>query len=328
VAASAATVGFGAPIGVRHAAMVVQRRGASAASRALPAAIGPSSAVATPATSAAEVSTRAAAPGPVSPAAISSDPPAASAHAHPEAAAMQERFLESLARTGAPRAAALPERFRPLARAISAKPIRIAHDSSARAALRAVNRPAATLGNVVHLQRAPDDSPESVELLAHELVHAAGTPSRPRFFAEPGDDHEEHRAHRVGQIARRATTQRVDPASLPLGRGAMVAPRVVQRTSAPSAVSAVAAVAASATASEVVQRTPSSSGGGATAARSASGSSRIIQRADSQSDASGSAPGRRTTSELLNEFDELIELIERRVINELERRGGRVRGNW
>jgi hypothetical protein len=279
--------------------------------------------------------------------------PSTQSSTHPDTSAMQDRFLEVLAASPAQRPTALPHRFQPLARGLTQRPVLIAHDSTTRAALRAVNRPAATLGNVLHLQRSPDDSAATHELIAHELVHAASAPTRPRFYAEPGHDHEEHRAMQVGLLARASRTSAVDASALPLAKGAPVLPRVVQRTEAaptPAGVvsSAVAPVSA---ASPSVQRSVGGStgtGGSAVSgsatsmpsSRSAQGTSTSagsrVQRSVAEGSETSSAvttnglssESTATTSARLNDFEELVEMIERRVLNELERRGGRVRGAW
>lgn len=283
---------------------------------------------------------------------------------------MQRRFLDALAEQGGSKATALPDRFRPLARSLAGRPILVSHDAASRAALRAVDRPAATLGNVVHLQRSPDSSPDTMEVLAHELVHAASAPTAPRFFGEPDRDHEEHRAHQVGRVARQASVERIDPASLPLGKESVVLPRIIQRTTDAPESSAAASRALSgmsgsgassavglSAASPSVQRAPSGSSstsggpsgqaidhtaGGYTAEvfGGSGGVAGMVQRAMQDNiirrDPSGgadlpsglAADSDISTSLRLNQLDELIELIERRVINELERRGGRVRGLW
>jgi len=271
---------------------------------------------------------------------------------------MQRRFLDALAEQGGSKASALPDRFRPLARSLAGRPILVSHDAASRAALRAVDRPAATLGNVVHLQRSPDSSPNTMEVLAHELVHAASAPSSPRFFGEPDRDHEEQRAHQVGRVARQASVERIDPASLPLGKESVVLPRIIQRTTDTPASSVAAGLSA---ASPSVQRAPSGSSANSSSTSGGSsgqaidhtaggyaaevfggsgGVSGMVQRAMQDNvirrDPSGgadlpsglAADSDISTSLRLNQLDELIELIERRVINELERRGGRVRGLW
>ncbi|MCU1504645.1 MAG: hypothetical protein JWM12_3999, partial [Ilumatobacteraceae bacterium] len=268
---------------------------------------------------------------------------AAAVGTHPQTAAMQDRFLDVLRASPAARAVALPDRFRPLVRGLARRPVMIAHDRVSRAALRAVKRPAATLGNVVHLERAPDSSAATVELLAHELVHAASAPSRPRFFAEPGHDHEEHRAMRVGRLARATETARAaGPDPISRVQHAAVLPRMVQRVAADPAPGLAAGVAAP-PAGDVVQRQI----GGHRASGQAPASPPARPSAPSpggppaiptaaaplaQTIVATSAPAaraeRRTTSEMLNDFEELIDMIEQRVLSELERRGGRVRGWW
>ncbi|MFT3852758.1 MAG: DUF4157 domain-containing protein [Ilumatobacteraceae bacterium] len=250
--------------------------------------------------------------------------PAPAAGTDPQIVAMQERFVETLAASSnaTPRpsaaavrhrtaarppvvpTAALPARFRPLTTAVVARRVRIAHGSASRAALRTVGRPAATLGNVVHLASAPDDSAATTELLAHELVHAATAPARPRFFAEPGRDAEERRANDVGRIARSA---RPDAQPAPVVRrvaSAPVVPRVVQRVEAtppaPAPAPTPAVTPSPQQPDQVIRRVPGTAGGGEA----------------------------EPTSEELNRLEDLILLLERRILNEMERRGGLARGGW
>ncbi|MEO5900018.1 MAG: DUF4157 domain-containing protein [Ilumatobacteraceae bacterium] len=260
---------------------------------------------------------------------------------------MQERFLDVLRGAPAQRPVALPDRFRPLARGLTKRPVLIAHGRASRDALRAVNRPAATLGNVVHLQRAPDTTAATTELLAHELVHAANAPARPRFFAEPGHDHEEHRAQRIGRLAR-ATQSPSGTAPVSRVYDAAVLPRVVQRTEVPARGVGAAAGSLTTAATETIRRAigghraaaaadraagnqpPATPAGPSSGGPSLSGPSSSSSGDNASNTESATTPRRtrRTTTEVLNEFEELIDMIEERVINDLERRGGRVRGWW
>ncbi len=216
--------------------------------------------------------------------------------------------------------AALPARFRPLTTSLVARRVRIAHGSASRAALRAVGRPGATLGNVVHLASAPDASVATAELLAHELVHAANAPARPRFFAEPGHDAEERVARQVGRLAR-TTRPDSDLQVVRRAAAAPVMPRVVQRVEVPSS-------APASSAEQVVRRAmgPVAPQDGQTIRR-ATRSSGVLVAGSDESDSDSDSP-RSTTSSRLNELGELLRQLEQRVLNELERRGGRTRGGW
>ena len=233
---------------------------------------------------------------------------------------------------------ALPARFRPLTTAVVARRVRIAHGAVSRSALRAVGRPAATFGDVIHLANAPDASPATTELLAHELVHAANTPTRPRFFAEPGHDDEERTAMRVGSTERAA--MRGGGTTMGIGRMA--------RTARPSTVEPIRRMAAVNVAPRVVQRqdqppappppaaaTTTITSGATTASstpvirRSSSGARRneVIRRAVA-TDAVAGGDEPQTTTNRLDNFEELLDMLEQRILNELERRGGRSRGGW
>ena len=101
---------------------------------------------------------------------------------------------------------ALPSHLQPLARAIAgAAPVTISTGPTSRSALRAAGKRAATVGRVIHLERPPDLSPRSAEVLAHELVHAASPSPVPRFFGDDHRDAEETGATRTGTLMRALT---------------------------------------------------------------------------------------------------------------------------
>jgi hypothetical protein len=271
---------------------------------------------------------------------------------------MQERFVHTLARATESASAladrppvtphriptphppvpssSLPARFRPLTTAVVASRVRIAHGPASRRALRAVGRPAATLGNVVHLSRAPDGSAASSELLAHELVHAATAPARPRFFAEPGHDEEEERAMRIGRVARSMQQARVEPvrrvAAVP------VAPRVVQRVEQAAPQLAAAQLAApqqvapaAVGADELIRRQPTIGSHRRRPTATPPATPPTQTQTPQQVQESGGRPtpaGPAPVSQRLNDFEELLDMLEQRVLNELERRGGSSRGGW
>ena len=257
---------------------------------------------------------------------------------------------------------ALPARFRPLTTAVVARRVRIAHGAVSRSALRAVGRPAATFGDVIHLANAPDASPATTELLAHELVHAANTPTRPRFFAEPGHDDEERTAIRVGSTERTAmrvgstertamrvgSTERRRRSTDAVGGGTTMGIGRMARTARPSTVEPIRRMAAVTVAPRVVQRqdqppappppaaaTTTITSGATTASstpvirRSSSGARRneVIRRAVA-TDAVAGGDEPQTTTNRLDNFEELLDMLEQRILNELERRGGRSRGGW
>jgi hypothetical protein len=121
----------------------------------------------------------------------------------PRPAAPAARFHEILQRAAAEPAVALPQHFRPLATAIAGThPVTVRRGPATTAALEAAGKPAATVGRVIHLRRPLDRSPQSVEILAHELVHAAHASPRVRFFGDERHSTEEHHAMRTGRLAR------------------------------------------------------------------------------------------------------------------------------
>lgn len=118
----------------------------------------------------------------------------------------QTDFVEALGGRVSDAARPLPAALEPLAKALGiTRPVKIRTGPSTASALSRAGRPAATYGGVIHLQRDPDLSPASVELVAHELVHAAEEPksvaSGPRFFRDDRLDSEESRARMVGSLA-------------------------------------------------------------------------------------------------------------------------------
>ena len=75
-------------------------------------------------------------------------------------------------------------------------------DRATRDALAAVGKQAATVGGVIHLQRHPDRSARTAEIVAHELVHVAHPSPRPRFFDDDRHSGEEALARATGGMAR------------------------------------------------------------------------------------------------------------------------------
>ncbi len=281
---------------------------------------------------------------------------------------------------GALRAAPLPVAFRPLADAIVGdRDVTVAHDATARAALRAAGTSAAAIGRTILLDRAPTDTAAVREKIAHELTHVAhnvatgavGDPARdaglvPRFFADPHRDHEERTAEKIGRLARTLLpTPAVTPptggpsASIsasvgdPGGSSASSSPirRRSTRTATASAPTASARSTTSArstasgptaaAASTVVRRTPapassspSSSTSPSTSSTAGSGETTVRRlvaptaptASTAASTGGDDSPGRESATDRLDRLDELVALVEARVLAELERRGGRHRG--
>jgi hypothetical protein len=107
---------------------------------------------------------------------------------------------------------------------------------------------------------------------------------------------------------------------------APVMPRVAQRVEARAASPSPAASAVPATAAVAAT---------GVAASQARGGSDIIRRVLTSDPSTVTASGNDqssttavSASQRLNDFEELMAMIEQRVISEIERRGGRIRGGW
>ena len=214
------------------------------------------------------------------------------------------------------------------------------------AALAAAGKSAATVGGVIHLRRLPDRSPASAQIVAHELVHVARPSSKPRFFADERHSAEEVLAERTGGLARalmssRPATPTVRTQTMAVGAlgGAVKAlsrdvalpsPPVVQRKAGgsslvertadmfrrPRAAStpAVPALAAGAAADPEFPRP----GDAPIVRRFSTGQPAAATTAAAATDATEAVM---TGGINAATFDALVEALEQRVIDELERRG-------
>jgi hypothetical protein len=210
--------------------------------------------------------------------------------------------------------------------------VRLSVNDASRRALRSVDKVAATIDNVIHLDKPLASGARAAEVLAHELTHVAHPSPAPRFFDDDVPSPEERQAEQVakvmaraplapnGSISRARATPK--PASSP-------SPDVIRRSPATSAstggVSAAALAArltgeASPSASQVVRRSPAD--GPANVQRQPD----IIRR--DVLDQTGADVGTAQTDEdfraqLDEHFEYLLRRIERRMLFELDRRGGR-----
>ncbi|MDP9075355.1 MAG: DUF4157 domain-containing protein [Actinomycetota bacterium] len=123
----------------------------------------------------------------------------------------------------------LPGHLEPLARAIvGSHRVSMRTGPTTQRALVAAGKQAATFDRVIHLRRAPDRTPRSAEIVAHELVHAAHPSPRPRFLDDDRHSHEETVARRTGGLVRAlsapeiATVPAVGARGLSVGAGAGV----------------------------------------------------------------------------------------------------------
>ncbi|MFP3907169.1 MAG: DUF4157 domain-containing protein [Acidimicrobiales bacterium] len=107
-----------------------------------------------------------------------------------------------------------------MARAIVARPdrVRVSTDDASRRALASVGKLAATAGDVVHLARPLDETPRSVDILAHELTHVANPSPLVRFYDDRRGGAEERLADKVGEVMAKAPVGS-PPASPPAAGG-------------------------------------------------------------------------------------------------------------
>lgn len=117
-----------------------------------------------------------------------------------------ERFEQTLAQHGSPALRRLPQRFDPIAKAIVKRPdrVRISTGEASRKALASVGKVAATAGDVVHLATPLTDTPDFIDILAHELTHVANPSPLVRFFDDDRDSSEERLAREMGSIMAKA----------------------------------------------------------------------------------------------------------------------------
>jgi hypothetical protein len=249
-------------------------------------------------------------------------------------APIADRFMAELSRTRAARPTPLPERLRPMADLIAggAAP-RVSHDVASRQALRSVGKLAATVGDVIHLDRSVNQVP--TEVLAHELTHVAHPSPAPRFFADDRPSAEERRAETIGKlmrstapaVIRRAPSQDTTPGSGAISAAALAGQitgtggdNVIRRwnTAAPRGSSRSAATIGA------------NRGGSASAPASAPVPAPAAPSAPSARSAPSSPADQSATQapDLVSQFDRILELLEERVLRELERRGGRLRGGF
>jgi hypothetical protein len=267
-------------------------------------------------------------------------------------ASTRRRFLDELGGGGAAAPVELPARWAPIAASIApARRIRVSTDEASRRALRAVGKEAATTGDVIHL-RDPLGTVRP-EVIAHELTHAAHPSPTPRFFAD--DDHgpEERLATRIGQMMRSSpvapslaaplATQATRPLPpVPTSTPSVPSPGPGGSTGTVSAANLAASLTGGTRTATTAPNaaplgvpSPASASGGSPSGSSGGGGT------SSSADAGGGSPLaddivavlRRSTDasdwvveQVRANFDRVVEELERRVLREIERRGGRFRG--
>ncbi len=264
------------------------------------------------------------------------------------------RFLQRLREQQRVETERLPQAFRPLAHEIGVRrPVMVASGQASRAALAAVDRPAATVGSTIHLAAPLDDSPESHAIVAHELVHAAENSPLPRFFDDPVVTDEERRARQVEQAVRAETDLVVRRTSSARGRSVGgVAPRAPGQSSGSLGAGSAGGTSAAAmirsisdtsvssgSATPSVRRSLGSGGaaGGDVIRRSPTGSGGTSRSTSSQRDPRAEAEnpgevGGNDDGANAIDIDGIYEMIETRLVrkltSELQRRGFSSRGRF
>jgi Domain of unknown function (DUF4157) len=281
-------------------------------------------------------------PGAVAPPAVA--PPAGTVAPPPGSVApppvdLADRFLTELTKYRVEQPRPLPVQFQPIAEVIvpRRRPL-ISTSEGSRRALAAVDKIAATTGEVIHLAEpapAGATSAATTAVIAHELMHVAHPSPAPRFFDDDRHSPEEHRAYELGELMRRT------PVLTNMAAGG-------------------ASILARDT-SSVIRREPSGyvsppdydltndPGGRASSSVSPPPSSSTSSSSSSTSSSMSSSPGSTTQSghtmetsptpssgteqdqfanKLRENFDVILEMLEETIVREIDRRGGRYRGDF
>jgi hypothetical protein len=208
------------------------------------------------------------------------------------------------------------------------QPVRVSTSQASRRALARVGKRAATTGDTIHL----DHTRPAPEVIAHELTHVAHRSPAPRFFADDHRGPEERQAEKVAAVMRRSP---ILPGVRSLGSTTSVQRAPASTTTTTTTTSAAALAdsitrprptpigtahaTATPTAPETIQRTSIQRLATTTAPAAAT------TQSTTDSTSRAAAP---TTSETLDQFEHILELLEDRIMSELERRGGRFRGGF
>ncbi len=248
--------------------------------------------------------------------------------AAPRGQPLAERFMSELGRRRRAPDRPLPSQYHAMAATIvGTDAVRVATDPVSRDALRSVGKVAATVDDVIHLDRPIGQARPDV--IAHELTHVAHPSPAPRFFDDDRDSPEERRADAVATLMRSAAPSIVRRA--PATEETMDHGDVGGTVSAAS----LAARLAGTEPGDTIRRwrtgkTPGAPTMGGNRARSAAApqapppSSSVVapQPEVVQNESPPSAPD---APDLATQFDRILELLEERILTELERRGGRLR---
>ena len=272
----------------------------------------------------------------------------------PPVADLGDRFLRELSQTIQRRPAPLPMQFRPMADEIAGgRSVLMSTDHASRRALRSVGKVAATVSDVIHFDPGPVPGSRVSEVIAHELTHIAHPSSKPRFFDDIDDSPEERKAEQVAKTMARSPLNPSASLLTPpkVGNSASAQRSTIRRTPAAGAqarsapvtnasgtVSAAALAAQmTGTSAPVQRRVASVSPAPAPAPPASAPASAPAPPAPASQVAPAPAPSASQLfdspaadewfkEQLRNNFSHIMNMIEDRMIEELERRGGRIWG--
>ena len=258
----------------------------------------------------------------------------------------------------------LPVAFHAMATTITgrARPPLFTTGPRTRSALAAAGAHGATTGTVVHLPAAPTPGPAVSAVLAHELTHTKSPVRRPRFFLSGASgllDDDERQALAAGQerLGQATTTGAGIVDSLPVGGGGMgavseVATRaaraaVIEASGSPmgSAFSGMQSAAGDAfsglqgmagnamsglqgAAGNAMSGLQGGAGDAAEGAAAAAGdvAGGVSNAVGGAAQAAGAAMAGAAGAAKPLDPDQVVEIVERRLLREIERRGGRWAG--
>jgi hypothetical protein len=267
----------------------------------------------------------------------------------PPVADLGDRFLRELSQTIQRRPAPLPMQFRPMADEIAGgRSVLMSTDHASRRALRSVGKVAATVSDVIHFDPGPVPGSRVSEVIAHELTHIAHPSSKPRFFDDIDDSPEERKAEQVAKTMARSPLNPSASLLTPpkVGNSASAQRSTIRRTPAAGAqarsapvtnasgtVSAAALAAQMTGTSAPVQRSPAPVTAPAPAAAAPAAPSPAAPSPVAPAPAASAshlfdspAADEWFKDQLRNNFSHIMNMIEDRMIEELERRGGRIWG--
>jgi hypothetical protein len=247
----------------------------------------------------------------------------------------------------------LPTALHAMAAAITgrSRPPQYTTGPATRHALAAAGALGATTGTVVHLPAPPTPGPSVSAVLAHELTHTRNPVRRPRFFLGGASallDDDERSALAAGRQALGGVADQGQQAAagivnqLPVGGGlgavGEVATRaaraaVLEATAGPLAAASGLAGNAMSAASGALESASGAMNGAVTGAvdtvsGAAEGAADAVTGAASGavSQVAGAAGGAAAAAKAALDPDKVVEIVEQRLLREIERRGGRWAG--